>query len=313
MQKISKYRTEMLGIAAIGVLLIHSLDYGVPYNAVFKFIAHLGVYGVDVFLLLSGIGLVVSAEKNNISQFYRNRFHRVAIPYLLMAIPFFFWKMIYSNTSFITFLLDISTLNYWIRGNGAWYVAMLIPLYLIFPHIYKVTKRCGVFQNYVWIITAVLLSYSMIVWDNIGGVPNVRFVMVRLPAFLIGCYMGRMLLENRTIQKWHILIAVLLFVVTYKTNSILLWSANSWAALVAVILLPTVLKKCAICISKSLKLIGTYSLEMYLSNIFLINIFTIHIHKIISNQIIEYILIVLFGSLWCMTTKWLSRKIVGIW
>lgn len=119
-----------------------------------------------------------------------------------------------------------------------------------------------------------------------------------------------MLLENRTLQKGHILVAIVLFAVTYKTNSILLWSANSWAALVAVILLPIILERCTIYITKLLKLIGTYSLEMYLSNIFLISGFRMCIHGIISNQIIEYILIVLFGSLWCMITKWLGCKIV---
>ena len=60
--KISKFRSELMGIATIMILLGHSVFYGqgfVDYG-IFQDLFTLGYSGVDIFLFLSGFGLVFS-------------------------------------------------------------------------------------------------------------------------------------------------------------------------------------------------------------------------------------------------------------
>ena len=85
--KISNDRMEILGIATLLVVMHHSKDYnwiGYPY-IIFK-LCLLGSIGVDVFLLLSGIGLYYSMKKcGNTLTFYKHRLLRIFPSYLLMA------------------------------------------------------------------------------------------------------------------------------------------------------------------------------------------------------------------------------------
>lgn len=59
---LSKYRSELMGVAMLWVMLFHAygLKLGVPLLDQIK---ALGFGGVDVFLLLSGMGQYVSLSK----------------------------------------------------------------------------------------------------------------------------------------------------------------------------------------------------------------------------------------------------------
>ena len=63
--KISKFRSELMGIATIMILLGHSVFYGQGFvdYAIFQDLFTLGYSGVDIFLFLSGFGLVFSMKK----------------------------------------------------------------------------------------------------------------------------------------------------------------------------------------------------------------------------------------------------------
>lgn len=61
--KISKYRSELMGVATILIFVVHSYDRGVVMPASIKTICALGSLGVDIFLLVSGFGLWYSLSK----------------------------------------------------------------------------------------------------------------------------------------------------------------------------------------------------------------------------------------------------------
>ena len=76
---ISKKRNIILGIATLLVaychstsLLIESLFQIQIINNILVFIREIGTIGVDIFLILSGVGLYYSFSKNkNLKQFYK--------------------------------------------------------------------------------------------------------------------------------------------------------------------------------------------------------------------------------------------------
>ena len=78
---INESRNIILGIATLLIVLFHSsaLNFNELLGAniisnILNFIKRTGNIGVDIFLFLSGIGLYFSLSKNNLKQYYKNRF-----------------------------------------------------------------------------------------------------------------------------------------------------------------------------------------------------------------------------------------------
>ncbi len=90
-EKISKYRKELFGISAIAIVLFHIGTYTnlLPstwlVGKIVLLIFEVGNSGVDIFVLLSAIGLTYSLKKNTLSVFYLNRIKRTFVPYLSFA------------------------------------------------------------------------------------------------------------------------------------------------------------------------------------------------------------------------------------
>ena len=60
-----KYRTELMGIAAIGIILCHANATGVMLPSIIRKIFSFGTECVDLFLMLSGIGIYYSLSKKD--------------------------------------------------------------------------------------------------------------------------------------------------------------------------------------------------------------------------------------------------------
>lgn len=140
---LSKYRNEIFGMAALGVIAVHgqSVAYAVP---ILQKVMGYGGAGVYLFSLLSGIGLYYSLtnqKRGGVVSFYKRRFTRVVIPYLVIAGIWYGIKYLIIDFYPINFLYELSTLSFWFEHRGAWYVAMLIPVYLCYPFYYKLIER----------------------------------------------------------------------------------------------------------------------------------------------------------------------------
>ena len=54
-----------------------------------------------------------------------------------MTFPFFIWNDVVLQGNWNYFWIDITTIAYWIRGGGVWFVGTIIPLYFIVPWWHK--------------------------------------------------------------------------------------------------------------------------------------------------------------------------------
>lgn len=140
---ISKYRNQMMGLAIVGVMLGHwfSIPQTPADNLFLKLISIIpALVSPQGFLFLSGFGIYYSLSKDNDTlSFYKRRFHRVFLPYVLITLPYFLFRFFFEGVGIWRFLGYVTTLAYWTEGNfcGMWYVAVSIALYLVCPLIYK--------------------------------------------------------------------------------------------------------------------------------------------------------------------------------
>lgn len=179
-QMLSTYRNLLMGLAAIGVFIMHFIVQGVlafpsPLKKIETVLLLWGSSGVDVFCLLSGFGLFYSLEKNpKLSQYYKKRVIRVYIPFLLITIPgyLFFLKI-----SIKKCLIKWTTLYLWVSGNdGTWFVSFIIVMYLLSPIIYKFYKSSSTKKLIVKHCIAVALMWILLcVWGGGASISSSHF------------------------------------------------------------------------------------------------------------------------------------------
>ena len=146
---IGKYRSQLMGIAILNVLVLHSLGWTEFHHPTWAATA-LNTFGrlifTEGFLFLSGYGLYYSLHKNsNLKVFFTKRVKRLLIPYWLMTLPFFMLWLLMGKYGMLGFAQRVSTLYFWFHGNyvGMWYISVSVLLYLCFPLIYRVLQRRG--------------------------------------------------------------------------------------------------------------------------------------------------------------------------
>lgn len=218
-----RYRSALMGIAALWILMTHewqivSQNGDLLFEAE-RFIKRIGFCGVDIFLLLSGMGMVFSLEKNNLLRFYYNRLKRIILPFWIMASIVAFvdqWDKI--------FYLKVVTGVAFFRINiysFLWFVPAIITFYLVVPLYYVLFKRAknkylftlGVLE--VWLLISMLLGTTM--RQDLYGFTN------RIPIFIMGVLFGWLCKEGKvcfTKGAWGVLGATLILglYLAYQTN-----------------------------------------------------------------------------------------------
>jgi peptidoglycan/LPS O-acetylase OafA/YrhL len=282
---------ELKGLAILMVIFAHVGYFLVDDHRFLVPLSNYGGVGVDLFLILSGYGLVAAAVRRpiSISVFYLKRLTRVYIPVLItlalfLLLDFFVLHRTYPIKSIIENMLGFFP-QADIYGNinsPLWYITPLLFYYIVFPLI---------FWRRLPLLSA--LAMAIIGWLVVRHIPDVHSiseVVVKLYklhflAFPLGMAMGAVINQSPapvvklvrwlglTVRKYHLTIIlrlVLIFLAVYifmytsdhshigegwKKESITsLYSAMSLVAIF-------VFKKINV---KVLSLLGLFSFEIYL-------------------------------------------------
>ena len=270
---LSKYRTELMGVAVIMVILCH-IACDVPgMNSILRKILNYGNAGVDIFLFASGYGMYfsLSAGNSTIGQWYRRRFTRVLIPYFLIAIPYWIFATVRDGGSVASFLFNFSTLSFWTNHVGAWYMAMLLPLYLGTPLLYRLLSGR---HRYVCAALLIVLSaaFCMLDFKSAPGsavLANIQFTTGRFPAFVAGMLAGPAIKSGSGQVGWIVfalLAAAFIPVKLFCTPTLVFPVLGIAFALLFVAVIEAI---GCVPMNALLNKLGKMSLEAYLCNIFL--------------------------------------------
>ena len=243
-----------MGIAIVMVVLYH-YNTGLGFQKLF----YPGFLGVDVFLFFSGYGLCRSYETHSLPDFYKRRFIRILPMFLLLAIvKCSLYTTNEGTLSVMDWICSLTTLSYW--GVGGifidWYLCGLMLLYIIFPVLYSLSRVLGGILCVILLTIAIAFDLD---WTY-------QCLIERVPIFLVGIYCYRY--DETKVMKKTIIWFMVAFVVmgTFLFNHIVHTYTVLYTLSPIVILSIGCVLKLLNCELGLLKILGKYSLEIYITN-----------------------------------------------
>lgn len=214
-------RNAIYGFCAIWIVLFHVYrKIGMPYIPVITNFVGIGNMAVDVFVFFSGLCLSLSAQKheyltNGWKDFFRRRFNRIIVPYLLICIPYYSWYALFEATGSIRhraiqFIANLSSATFWIYGTQTtWYVYGIAFLCLLFPVLFCLVARSKtklrVCLVLCFVIFAIISSYTPIL-------KNSMILWARIPIFLVGIIAGCEKTRIHEPNKKQIIVSAIVFI-----------------------------------------------------------------------------------------------------
>ena len=218
-------------------------------------------------------------KNNNTVEFIQKRLCRIFFPLLLIDGIYWAYTCIIQKHSIMLFLKKITLLEFWLNGNQqVWFVALILPLYLIYPFVYK--KILNQQDNKKWFIITVLciMVYAVAFLMHVtvpARYKMIEIAFVRIPVFLIGCGCGSLVYENKPINKAILVLSAIGVLFGYYYFYFKPFPLVTYARLPYLVIGPSLaLWFCILLeklkfnsINKVLALFGEVSLELYLAHI----------------------------------------------
>ena len=308
----SKHRTTIMGIAMIAIMLFHQYFTSVfPFNAFHNF----GYWGVDVFLFLSGMGLVKSLNNNPLKIFYAHRFYRI-IPCCILcgSVKYLIFHLLGSSVAILKAGLNIGLLS--ILSFDLWFIPAIIILYSITPLLFQALSK--------WTYTTILLVLLLFVLNGIFIRPNIGFDLTltgilsrtaeRLPVFMAGMYvvMKEEWIDSKIRYSYSFLITAILLKLLCKAglpipcNQVCIYFALTMGMPALISFISIVITKTPHAVTKAINLFGHYSLELYLVHEFIFWSLIVIYNN--ANPFLMLILGFIISGISAILSKWIIEK-----
>ena len=280
-KSLSKFRSEIMGLACLWVMLHHNFFVWPESLDGLRRFSNYGNLGVDIFLLLSGVGLYYAwAKQPPLSDFYARRFVRLLVPYVLIAVPYWVWRDLWLHQG--SFLLDVTQLSLPVQGViTTWYVPAMAGMYLLYPLIAKFLFSGDRWMRTVVLCGAVMLGCLHLNYGNSSIYGNCEIALTRGAIFLIGCALGKSVKDDEPMAP-HLPLLGLLWILL---NNSLRRNTGLDAVWIRFSYIPLALSAVLICLwvlerlenrgglRKLLRFFGERSLELYLTHVLIRNAF----------------------------------------
>lgn len=230
----SVYRKELFAFSIISIIIFHFLDNllefttdtGLSLLPAKCFTSIISSIGVEIFVLLSGLGLYFSFRKNSdIKEFYTKRFVRILVPYGIFGGIAWIVITIIGGNNFWNYLYNLSLLSFWTYGNMMlWYIAFTLLMYLAFPLIYTIINSEHSGRN---TLIAVSVTYLILfACETLGktGFLDIEIALWRIPVFIIGTYFGKLAYERQKFKTWHCVLFIIFFLQKFLYSLLVVFS-----------------------------------------------------------------------------------------
>ena len=277
---LSKYRSELMGAAMLWVMLYHAeaLEFEVK---MFNLVRGAGFGGVDVFILLSAMGLAMSLgrREQEYASFMARRAKRILPAYFVVMVPYTLYLILVKDAAWSALVWNGTLLYYWMRSSGAfnWYVAGVMTFYAITPFCFRKLRDSK--HRIALTGAAVFLSFALcrlLVREDYWYVMDVFY---RVPVFFLGLLLGFFVLDGRKMGRKDLVFWTVWLVLgggyLYASGNVP--EGSTPLPLCHLFLFTTVPMCFGLCLlfeklplgilRKGLQLVGEHSLEIYLLNV----------------------------------------------
>ncbi len=214
---LSAARGSLLGLATLWVVLFHSYNLNFFRSRILTQLRlagpltrlrETGNCGVDLFLFLSGLGLVYAWSRvkeqsaHPLRDFWRRRFSRVLPAYLAVSLLYYGligtegihdWMGKIFLYGFFSPVLD---------GGRYWYFAILFALYLLFPLIFRATEKWGLPGTLGMIALSVGATMMIRAFAPSAYFGDTEIMFTRIPVFILGVYFGLLSQRHARLPSW---------------------------------------------------------------------------------------------------------------
>lgn len=251
---ISSSRNNLMGFAIILIMLYH-LGYADIFNI-----------GVDVFLLLSGMGVYYSLNKDaDIESFYKKRLVRILPEFMIVSISVSLIYMILDHKTATETIIMASGLSVFFNHSFAfWFIPLILICYLISPVFYRMMSKRAV-SRFFFLIAVCLICYILALLSG-----SAYIVFTRIPVFIIGMLISPAIAGCVKISSTQLGIMAIVSAIGITTSQFLIRLGCDWFYIFisyTIYVLPLTL-----CLSylinkfnsKVLPFVGGITLELYL-------------------------------------------------
>ena len=195
---LSRYRSELMGLAMLWVMAFHASDVSFGWDWLNRLRAD-GFGGVDIFILLSSMGLVMSLEwrEQDYGAFLRRRAARILPAYYAVMLPYTVFLIIRDGVPSTALLWNSTLLYYWVKCPGAfnWYVAGAMTFYALTPVCWRFLRQRR--NRAAWVLSGCALGLLVCQWLMQDGYWQYLDVFYRVPVFFVGLLIGLYCAEDR--------------------------------------------------------------------------------------------------------------------
>ena len=278
---LSKYRSQLMGAAILWVMLFHAqppVPFA-PLNALFR----AGFGGVDIFIVLSAVGLVcsLSRRQQDRAAFLSRRAARILPAYFAVMVPYTLYLILSGRAGWSALIWNCTLLYYWVQPRGAfnWYVAGIMGFYASTPWCFARWRRSR--HRELLTLGAVLTGLALCQVLTHEGYWQYTDVFFRIPVYFLGLLLGFYVAEDRPLTAKSALFwtgSVLLgagYFYIHLTRDWIGWPVHFpdchlflFTTVPCCLLLALLLDRLPLgLLSRGLDFLGRRSLEIYLLNV----------------------------------------------
>lgn len=203
---LSRRRSELMGVAILWVMFFHALDLDLGHPLL-NLIRAAGFGGVDIFILLSSMGLVMSLSRReqDYSAFMTRRAERILPAYFLVMVPYTIFLIFYQGIGWSVLLWNSLLLYYWVSPTGAfnWYVAGAMTFYSVTPLCYRRLRDSR--RRTLLTAGAIVVSLALCQLLIHEGYWFYMDIFYRVPVFFLGLLMGFYVKEGKKLTPLSLL------------------------------------------------------------------------------------------------------------
>ena len=216
-QRISRYKSQLMGMAVMVVVYGHLLYYHswLKNYEDLNFTIWYTLGSVEMFMFISGFGIYHSLKKNRDSYtFYQRRLARLLPSFLPVMLAWCAAGMLMRDMTVGQALGNLTGLGWWFQQKQQfnWYVPAILVLYLLSPLFFDCIERMGK--------KSVLVFPALFIVIMAGWGSNLLMAVTRFPTYFLGMYFGARFYEGRTVTRkqvwvWTVVALIAMALVPY--------------------------------------------------------------------------------------------------